>query len=266
MERLLEVLTDLIKKRKPCVLATVVSGSGSVPGKPGARMVVWDEGQHGTVGGGSIEYRVVEEARARLQGGLRAPEIRSYDLARDLGMVCGGAMEVFFERLDRPSRLVIFGAGHIGRSLALMGAEAGFEVTVIDERPEVATAERFPSAQQVHAMDPASFFSTFESDPDTYFLVATHQHQRDEEVVRRILALPSAFTGVVGSRSKRATFEKNLQNAGFSNEQIARVHMPVGIPLGSNSPADIAVSILAQLIRVRSQAEVQPGTAQGGGN
>ncbi len=260
MERLLGVLADLIKNRKPCVLVTVVSGSGSVPGKPGARMVVWDDGQHGTVGGGSIEYRVAQEARTMLEKGHQAPETRSYDLANDLGMVCGGAMEVFFERVDRPSRLVIFGAGHIGRSLALMAAEAGFEVTVVDERLEVATAERFPSAQQVHAVEPADFCSAFESDPDTYFLVATHQHQRDEEVVRRVLPVASAFIGVVGSRTKRATFENNLRKLGFSDEQIARVHMPVGIPLGSNTPADIAVSILAQMIVVRSHAEAEPGT------
>ncbi len=234
------------------VLATVVNSRGFTPRKPGAHMLVADDGATaGTIGGGAIEQLVLDEARAVLaHGGTR---LLQKHLTTELGMCCGGAMSVFLEVVEPAPRLLVFGAGYIGQALSAMACACGFRVTVVDERAEWAQAERFPGAR-VCAEEPESFLRREPPGPGDYAVVVTHDHALDHRIVEALLPLPLRFHGMVGSVPKQRKFALRLKARGFHPEQIARLRTPLGLPIGAATPEEIAVSIMAELVQVRRQA------------
>jgi xanthine dehydrogenase accessory factor len=158
-------------------------------------------------------------------------------------MACGGEVTVFIEPYQPSPMLLIVGGGHIGRPLAEMARLAGFNVEVVDVRPERATVAQF---------DPSSIT------PWTYVVIITETHAADEQALRQVLDTPAAYVGVIGSRRKiRAIFDK-LQAEGVPAEQLTRVRAPIGLDLGGRQPAEIAVAILAQIIQVRHGGTGQP--------
>jgi xanthine dehydrogenase accessory factor len=234
-------------------LCTVVGVDGSAPRASGARMLVWppdDDGERilGTVGGGNFELHVIREAHAALREGK--PRRFAVHLTRDLGMCCGGAMDVYIEPMRPVERLVVFGAGHVGRPTAALARQLGFAVTVVDEREEWATAERFPEVEIVRA-DPRAYASTLATDERTYLLVTTHDHRLDQDLLAALLDRPWAWLGLIGSRAKAAKFFIRLRAAGVDEAKLARVSTPVGLDIGAETPEEIAVSIAAELVRVR---------------
>lgn len=230
-------------------LATVTGVDGSAPRAAGARMIVWPDGRtFGTIGGGNFEHRVTAEAVAAIRRGL--PHRYSVHLTRDLGMCCGGAMEVYIEPIGPEERLVIFGAGHVAEPTARVAAMLGYRVTVVDEREEYATQERFPDVD-VRCTDPRAYAATLETDPRTYVLITTHEHRLDQDLLETLLPREYAWLGLIGSRAKLAKFFLRLRAAGVEEALFQRVSGPVGLDIGAETPAEIAVSITAELVRVR---------------
>jgi xanthine dehydrogenase accessory factor len=182
-------------------------------------------------------------------------------LTQELGMCCGGEMTVFLEVIEAPVKLVVLGAGYIAKPLAAIAAGCGFEVTVVDERPEWATEERFPTAT-VRIGSPEDFARAWESDGSQFAVVVTHDHALDQRLVQQLLARPLRFLGMIGSIPKQRKFALRLRARGFPPEAIARLHTPLGIDIGAATPEEIAVSVVAQLIAVRRGCEVATGWEQ----
>jgi len=182
------------------------------------------------------------------------------------GMVCGGRVLVYIEPVLPEPRLVVLGAGHVGRALAQTAAHAGFRVTVVDDRAEHAAPERFPDVERILV---GPFVSTLEGagiDANTYLLVATRGHLQDFEAVAAALRTPARYVGLVGSRRKRKLLFEELERQGFDAAARSRVVTPAGLAIGSVTPAEIAVSIVAQMIEVRrSHERTDRGAAAGGG-
>lgn len=242
-------LDEATARGETVALCTVVGVDGSAPRHAGARMLVWPDGRIlGTVGGGTFEFRVIAAARDAMTAGL--PRRFSVHLTRDLGMCCGGAMDVYIEPMTPAERLYIFGAGHVSKPTAALARDLGFEVTVIDEREELATAERFPGVT-LNLGDPRRFARNLPVDARTWVLIVTHEHQLDQDILETLLPTPVAWLGLIGSRNKLARFFLRLKAAGVDEALFTKVSGPVGLDLGAETPEEIAVSIAAELVRTR---------------
>ncbi len=318
-------------------LATVSSQRGSLPMARDAKLLVAQDGRSwGTVGGGCTEADVAEQALAVARSG--APSFVRHtlnaDLAGDVGLSCGGTVELFLEPvvatpemaalygaladaaehrvggtvltavdwsggprkearigdelvrvgapfefepgtaaqslaaahvdqglgalvepLQRVPRVVIFGAGHVGRAISKVAAEAGFYVVITDDREEFADPDRLPWAHEVIAADFRSVLDRLSLDADDYVLAATRGHSYDAEVVERTATSPARYVGMLGSARKRAVVFEALERAGVPREALQRVRVPIGEDIGADTPAEIAVSVVAELIRVRRTGE-----------
>ncbi len=233
------------------VLATVIQTGGSTPQKPGTKMVVLEDGSLlGTVGGGAIEHQVIEAARALITSGEPSRVMETH-LTHELGMCCGGRMTVFLERHGPAARLFVFGAGHVGREIAALAHHVGFRVTVVDERTEWARPDRFAPGIALELKEPAAFARTVAGGPDHFFCITTHDHPLDQAVLEALLRTPAAYHGVIGSLRKAERFKLRLKAAGFTEEELARVRSPMGVPIHALTPQEIAVSIVAELISLR---------------
>lgn len=249
----MSVLSDIAQleaEGRPFVLCTVISTSGSTPQKPGARLAVLDGGElRGTVGGGAIEKQIIDAALALFASADETRVIET-QLTHELGMCCGGKMTVFLEKHGAPQRLFVFGAGHVAKELAALAQHVGFRVTVVDERPEWLTAERFPHVERRLAQ-PDVVAKTVEGGPHTYCCVTTHDHPLDQACVEALLKTPLRYLGVIGSQRKAAKFRQRMKAEGFTDDEVARFESPMGVDIAALTPAEIAVSIVARLIAVR---------------
>jgi xanthine dehydrogenase accessory factor len=226
----------------------VVKASGSTPQEPGARLLLLPDGTTvGTVGGGAIEHAVIEVLRECARTGK--PQVMLRDLGRDLGMCCGGRMEVLVEPVEAPPRLVIFGAGHVGRATAHVAASLGFRVVVVDDREELNDAARLPTAERV-LLPPKAAARALAPTANDFFLVTTHDHRLDEEALDVYARLPHRYVGVIGSRRKIYKILQRI-DARAGLPPLDRVYGPVGLDLGAVTPEEIAVSIAAELVALR---------------
>ena len=170
-------------------------------------------------------------------------------------------MRIFLERLEPAERLLVFGAGHVGRAVCAAAGRLGFEVTVVDAREALALPGALPGAAAVRCEDPVLAVARLRPDAATYCLVATHAHALDEAVVGALLATPARFVGMVGSRRKRERFLLQLRGRGVAEADLARLRTPVGLDLGAVTPEEIAVSIAAELVAVRRGAVQAPAAS-----
>lgn len=252
----MSVLSDIAQleaEGRPFVLCTVTATSGSTPQKPGSKLAVLDGGElRGTVGGGAIEKQIIDAALALLASDEETRVIET-QLTHELGMCCGGKMTVFLEKHGAPQRLFVFGAGHVAKELAALAHHVGFRVTVVDERPEWLTAERFPHAER-RLEPPELVAKSVSGGAHTYCCVTTHDHPLDQACVEALAKTPLAYLGVIGSERKAAKFRQRMKAAGFSDDEVARFESPMGVDIAAQTPAEISVSIVARLIAVRRGA------------
>jgi len=246
-----EALLEVLDGGGRGALATVVRASGSTPQQVGARLLLRPSGALvGTVGGGAIEHAIVEELRGCVDDGK--PRVVVKELMRDLGMCCGGRMEVLVEPVEGRPRLVVFGAGHVAKPTAALARSVGFGVVVVDDRDELNTVQRFPECERVLAEPSEASAEIAPSDRD-WLLVTTHDHRLDEEALDTYARLPHAYLGVIGSRRKiYRILQRIAQRRGVP--PLDRVYAPVGLALGAVSPEEIAVSIVAELVALRHGA------------
>ena len=248
MRDVTEALLALLDEGGRGAMATVVRSSGSTPQEPGARMLLRPDGSTvGTIGGGAIEHLVRSELEACCADGR--PRMVERDLLRDLGMCCGGRMEVFVEPIEGRPRLVIFGAGHVGKATADVAAGLGFRVVVVDDREDLNTEARFAGCERIMA-EPAEAQEELSPGPSDWLLVVTHDHRLDEEALDTYARLPHAYLGVIGSRRKiyrvlaRIAAKRGLP-------PMEHVYAPVGLDLGAVTPEEIAISVAAELVALR---------------
>lgn len=257
-----DMFEEIVRLRRdgvPLALATLVQCRGSTPQKPGAKLLICEEGPvAGTLGGGCLEAEVVSNARAALRDGVA--RTLAFDLSEGVGsLVCGGNVLVFVEPLAPRPRLIILGAGHVGRALSHAARFAGFRVTVVDDREEYADRARLPDAHDVVCAGFGEAFSSLTVDYGTFVLIATRGHKHDFTAARAALRTPARYVGLVGSRTKRDLLLEHLAEEGFEPEERARVVTPAGLSIDSVTPEEIAVSIVAQMIGIRREHGNAPG-------
>ncbi len=255
-----EVVDVLEGKRGRAALATVVGRSGSAPQAIGAKLLLHEDGALiGTVGGGAIEAQVIDACRHALRDG-RSRTVQAH-LVRDLAMCCGGAMEVFVEHLQPAARLVLIGGGHVAQALAPIAHAADFRVVVFDDREELLEHPAFANATTA-AYDVDELEVALPDLRDTDFvLILTRDHARDERALRHLIRQPHRYLGMIGSRRKVHTVLARVlrrdEGLGHATPDLSRVHAPMGLRLGGRTPAEIAVSIVAELIATRHDGDGQ---------
>ena len=232
-------LADAIRHRRAAALATVVEVVGASPAKPGAEILLREDGSTaGTAGGGRLEAAILSDARAALTDGR--PRLAHYRLSEEgpdaIGVLCGGEVRVFIRPYLPPPKLVIVGGGHVGRPLKAMAEAADFEVAVVDVEPGRASVPGLDSVALTR---------------DTFIVLLTTDHVTDEAALRQVIHSPVPYIGMIGSRAKCRTILGHLAADSLDAEALARVHAPVGLDLGGTTPGEIAAAILAQIIGVR---------------
>ena len=258
MQEILDAIQKLRHEGGRGAMATVIETGGSAPQKPGSRMVLRPDGDLvGTVGGGAVEHRIVDALEACRDG--ESAHTLDLDLGK-LGMSCGGRMKVFIEPLEAPSRLVIFGAGHVGLATAPLASSVGFAVTIVDERAELNCEDRFPGCRRIvaapkEAVEQLGKPSTKqEAGPAPWFLIMTHDHGLDDAALEACLHSPHEYIGLIGSQRK---VFRILRAIGSRSKlpSLERLYAPVGIDLGAQSPNELALSIVAEMVALRHGRE-----------
>jgi xanthine dehydrogenase accessory factor len=252
-----------LKRQGRCsAIATIVECRGSSPQKQGAKMLVRDDGSlMGTLGGGCLEADVVQAALMALKEG--EPATMPFELTeREGGLVCGGTVLVYIEPLLLEPHLVVLGAGHVGKTLAKLARFTGFRVTVVDDRKEFANRENVPDADELMITDFDRAFDGIAMESGTFVVVATRGHNHDLDAVKAALRTSAGYIGLLGSRRKKALLCQALEQSGFSKEDISRVIIPVGMEIGSVTPEEISVSIMAQIVQKRRGHGASRGSAR----
>src|SRR5512136_1639313 len=246
-------LAELEKTGQPAALCTVVKTSGSTPRHSTSKMLVYPDGSIlGTVGGGELENRVRLEALAALQDGK--PRNLAYtmaDPARGDPGLCGGQVEVFVEPILPSPVLVVVGGGHVGKAVAHLAKWLGFRVAVSDDRPEFCTPEANPDADEFYPVPLAELPLNLNISPQTAIVLTTRGSNVDVAGLPALLDTQAGYIGVIGSRKRWKTTVNELNQQGISADKLARVHSPIGLGIGAETPEEIAVSILAEILMLR---------------
>ncbi|MBI4752307.1 MAG: xanthine dehydrogenase accessory protein XdhC [Acidobacteria bacterium] len=257
MQTIWAILTELIEAHVPCVLVTVVDVVGSVPQDPGSKMIVTTQGrEYGTVGGGKVETRAIEEAQRLLTASPWEPKTHfvNWSLHKDIGMTCGGAVKLYFEAHNVGLwNIVIFGAGHIANALIPLLIKLECHLTCLDPRPEwLAKLPEAPNLTRQLASDLPAEVKNLPA--DAFVVLMTMGHTTDKPILIEILktrAFP--YLGVIGSDAKAKRLRQDVAEAGLLEEEQHQFFCPIGLKLGSNHPHEIAISIAAQLLQERDR-------------
>jgi xanthine dehydrogenase accessory factor len=253
-----EKLAELSAAARPFASVTLVEAIGSTPQDTGTKMLVDDSGLvFGTVGGGKVENQAIQHAKKMLgNGATQTCQLVEWNLQRDVGMTCGGVVKLFFEAYNfREWRVVVFGAGHVAQALVRCLLLLECRVVSVDQREEwLAKMPQSPKLRTVHLAEPSQFVEQLRS--DDFVICMTMGHKTDRPILKAILEkqLSPAYLGVIGSQAKRKILVRELKEEGVSADTVENFRCPVGLPLGTNQPGEIAVSIVAELIQCRDAA------------
>ncbi|MFN7210099.1 MAG: XdhC family protein [Aggregatilineales bacterium] len=256
----LEALYKAQQANLPVALAVVVRTHGSMPRHAGSKMLIYSDGKTiGTVGGGALESRVIQDGLAALADGQ--PRLVSYtlnDLRDGDPGVCGGSADIYVEPYNLAPLLVVIGCGHVGKALAELGKWLGFRVIVSDDRAELCSPDHIPNMDGYVVAPPAEVAAHIPLTPQTYIAAVTRGLPVDEQLFPPLLNAPVPYIGLIGSRRRWALTVKALEERGISREQIARVRAPIGLELNAETPREIAVSIMAEIIMLRNGGDGKP--------
>ena len=257
----MDVFDELVRLRalgQKCALATIVEVNGSIPSFQTAKLLVREDGSLvGTIGGGCVEAEVWNAAREVMQTG-KARNMSftlGQDAAYDNGLICGGQLEVFVECISPQPAALIFGGGHISKSLSKVLDLAGFTVSVIDNREAYANQGRFPEAANVFADEYEEVFPRLAVKESTYIVIVTRGHRDDMRVLRWAIGTEARYIAMIGSKRKTIGVVKELEKEGIPHSAFNRVFAPMGLEIGAISPEEIAISVGAEMIAVRRDPE-----------
>jgi xanthine dehydrogenase accessory factor len=255
-----DLFEEIVKMRRAgqrAALATIVHTNGSIPSYETSRMLVREDGSiSGTIGGGCVEAEVWAAAKEVMQ--KESPRKMVFNLnneaSYDNGLICGGTLEVFVEPILPQPMLHLFGGGHVSMAVAKAASAAGFGVGIVDDRETFANAERFPMASDIRTSYEDAF-AKIHPNASSYLLIVTRGHKEDMRVLAWAVRTAARYVGMIGSKRKVLSVYKALENDGYKREEFDRVFAPMGLEIGALSPEEIAVSIVAELIAVRRNAQ-----------
>lgn len=257
MTSIYQALADLEATNELAALCTIVRSQGATPRHVSSKMLVYPDGRIiGTVGGGELENRVIAEAIQTMQEG--SPKLLNYRMADtgrgDVGN-CGGEVEVYVEPIQPRPVLVVIGTGHVGKAVVHLGSWLGFRVIASDDREGFCNPESTPEAHAYFAVPMQELPSVMSITPWTYIVLTTRGVDVDVVGLPALLDTPAAYIGVIGSRRRWLTTRKQLVEKGIPSELLNRVHSPVGLELNAETPEEIAVSIMAEIIMLRYRGD-----------
>lgn len=255
MNLIYQALSEIEKNNELAALCTVVKSEGSTPRHVGSKMLVHADGKFiGTVGGGELESRVIKAALESLKNAK--PRTLSYTMAdpsRGDPGVCGGTVEVFVEPILPPAMIVVIGGGHVGKAVVHLAKWLGFRVAVSDDRPEFSNPESVPGADVYYPVPMGKLTEHLKVTRQTYLVITSRGSSVDAQGLPSLLDSEAAYIGVIGSKRRWLTTVKALKEQGVADESIARVHSPMGIELNAETPEEIAVSIMAEILMLRDE-------------
>jgi xanthine dehydrogenase accessory factor len=245
-----EAILNAKAEGTPLILATIIRDQGSVPRHAGSKMVVYPDGRiEGSIGGGEMESRVIARAPDILASGQ--PEVIHVELSdpeRGDPGVCGGQVDIFVEPIMPDPTILIVGAGHCGQALAGLASWLGYRVIVTDDRADLCNAEVIPEADAFYVVPPEAIPTQIPIHERTYIAAVTRGVPLDVKMIPGLLGSPAPFIGVMGSRRRWAVAVKKLKENGVSERDLSRIHAPIGLELNAETPHEIAVSIMAEII------------------
>ncbi|MBI2888160.1 MAG: XdhC family protein [Chloroflexi bacterium] len=254
---LLQAFIQAVNRNEAVALVTVVKSQAEGAPPQSAKMVVWGDGRVLGSLGGDFDPAVLEDARQALALGASQSFIYPKASVRTRRMEEMASFEVYVEVVQPPTLLVV-GGGHVGGSVARLAKVAGFQVVVLDDRPDFANREHFPEVDQVICEDFTSALQKFPISETTYIVVVTRGHKHDEAALREVVGSPAAYVGMIGSRRRAGTVLKLLRDSGVPKEALERVRTPIGLDIHAETPEEIAVSIVAELIMTRNGGTGRP--------
>lgn len=253
----MDIYDEIVRLRKlgqKCALATIVNVRGSIPSYESAKLLVREDGSMmGTVGGGCVEAEVWNAAREVIE--TEKPRNMNFSLGQDAaydeGLICGGQLNIFVEPVIPQPYAFIFGGGHVSKSLSKVAAMAGFSTVIVDNREAFANAERFPEAEATYAEEYEDVFPKLPITSSSYLIIVTRGHRDDMRVLRWAVTTPAKYIAMIGSKRKTISVVHELEREGFSREVFEKVFAPMGLEIGAESPEEIAVSVVAEMIAAR---------------
>jgi xanthine dehydrogenase accessory factor len=256
----MDLFEEIVKMRRAGqrgALATIVHTNGSIPSYESSRMLVREDGSLvGTVGGGCVEADVWAAAKEVMQ--KEAPRKMVFNLnneaSYDNGLICGGTVEIFVEPILPQPIVYLFGGGHVSMAMAKVASSAGFAIGVVDDREAFANLQRFPMAQEIFTSYEQAF-EKIQPNASTYLVIVTRGHKEDMRVLAWAARTEARYVGMIGSKRKVISVYKALEKEGYRSEEFERVYAPMGLEIGALSPEEIAISIVAELIAVRRNAD-----------
>jgi xanthine dehydrogenase accessory factor len=259
----MDLFEEIVRMRRAgqrAALATIVHTNGSIPSYESSRMLVREDGSiAGTIGGGCVEAEVWAAAKEVMQ--KESPRKMVFNLNNeatyDNGLICGGTVEIFVEPILPQPMLCLFGGGHVSMAVAKAASAAGFAVSIVDDREAFANLQRFPMAQEVFTKYDEAFVK-IQPNASTYLVIVTRGHKEDMRVLAWAVRSGARYVGMIGSKRKVISVYKALEREGYRPEEFERVYAPIGLEIGALSPEEIAISIAAELVAVRRNAET-PG-------
>src|SRR5512138_3177509 len=248
-------LSELEKNNESAALCTVVKSVGSTPRHVGSKMLVYPDGRFiGTVGGGDLEHRVMDEAWMAISDGQsRILTYSMVDPSRGDPGVCGGTVEVFVEPILPPAMIVVIGAGHVGKAVVHLAKWLGFRVAVSDDREEFCNPEATPGADAYYPVEMGKLPEHLKINRRTYIVITSRGSSVDALGLPSLLESNPAYIGVIGSRRRWLTTVKALKAKGVSEARLAKVHSPMGLELNAETPEEIAVSIIAEILMIKDR-------------
>ncbi len=255
-QRVWQALTTIQKEGKLAALATVIRTQGSVPRRPGTKMLIYPNGEIvGTVGGGNMEARVIELAQTVMRNGTaQTANYNLTDIQRGDPGICGGSVEVFVEPIGWVPTILVIGCGHVGKAVAELAKWSGFRVVVSDDRTELCTPENIPDMDAYYPVPIPELFAEIEVTTRTYVAAVTRGLPVDIELFPRLLAQEPAYIGLIGSKRRwKLTRDALAEEKQISEDDIARIKSPIGLDIGAETPHEIAISIMAEIVQAYRQ-------------
>lgn len=242
---------ELLNSKKPFAMVLLANAIGSAPQEQGAKMLCDESGLlYGTVGGGKVEALALQRAQELIHE-KKQNAFHEWNLQRDVGMTCGGKVKLYFETYNLSNwSIAVFGAGHVSQSLLQILETLDCSVMCIDSRPE--WLSRLPNSSSLNCIEsqnPAQLITSLE--PNTFIVIMTQGHATDLPILHAALQREFPYVGVIGSKSKRAILRKDLLAGGILEARADKFYCPIGLPMGNNTPAEIAISVVGQLLQSR---------------
>lgn len=252
-ESVYQALARLEAKNEAGALCVIVRSTGSTPRRAASKMLVYADGSiDGTIGGGEMESRVIAEALEAIKDGRsRLLEYSMNDPQRGDPGVCGGQLEIFVEPVQPKPVLVVIGAGHVGQAVAHLAKWLGFFVVVNDDRAGFCNPETVPDGDEFYPVPMAELTKKMKITPWTYLVLTTRGVTIDVPGLPSLIKTPAAYIGVIGSKRRWATTRQQLVEQGVSVDELEKVRSPMGLELNAETPEEIAVSIMAEIIMLR---------------